>query len=424
MVESYIDSYYARTAASVAARPPLAGKVEADVCVVGGGLAGLSAAMGLAERGRSVVLLEAHRVGWGASGRNGGFVAAGFSKSLRSLEQRLGREHAQSLYALSRDAVALIRRRIASYAIDCGPIVDGIIEASWFDDPDGLKRERDYMAAMTGAEPVFWPREKLGEILLSERYYDALFDPQGFQFHPLNYSLGLAAAAESRGARIFEGARVTALELDGEAKIVRTAGGVVQAGTVVMTCGGYLRGLQRKLSGAVIPVSTYVAVTEPLGERLRSAIRAPYAVHDTRFALDYYRPLHDSRLLWGGRITVRRKEPADLAGLMRRDLLKVYPQLEGVEMESAWGGLMSYGAHRMPQIGSLSPGCWYAMGFGGHGMNTTTMAGELIAAAIAEGDDRYRLFAPFGLVPTAGFLGAATAQAAYWYCGLRDAIKA
>ncbi|MBL6953795.1 MAG: FAD-binding oxidoreductase [Alphaproteobacteria bacterium] len=423
MAASYIDSYYTRTANAGAVGSALDGVMEVDVCVVGGGLAGLSTALGLVERGASVVLLEAHRVGWGASGRNGGFVSAGFSKSLRALERRLGRDHAQALYGLSRDAVALIRQRIETYAIDCGPIVDGTIRASWFDDPDSLKRERDYMAAMTGVAEAFWPREKLGALLLSERYYDGLFDPEGFQFHALNYSLGLAVAARSKGARIFEGARVTALQLNGPMKIIRTRTGEVRAAAVVMACGGYIAGLHRKMSGATIPVATYVAVTEPLGDRLRTAIRTPHAVHDTRFALDYYRPLHDSRILWGGRISVRQSEPPGLAGLMRGDLLKVYPQLAGVKMETAWGGLMSYATHKMPQIGEAAPRVWYAMGFGGHGVNTTTMAGELVAGAIAERDDRYRLLAPFGLTPTAGPIGAAAAQLTYWFYGLRDALK-
>lgn len=423
MTACYIDSYYARTANSGPVRPTLDGRIEAEVCVVGGGLAGLSTALGLAERGVSVVLLEGVRAGWGASGRNGGFVSGGFSKSLQSLESQLGRDHAKRIHALSWDAVALIRRRMEAYAIDCGPIVDGIIRASWFDDADSLKRERDYMADMTGIEEEFWPRGKLGEILISERYYDGLFNPLGFQFHPLNYSLGLAAAAEAKGVRIFEDSPATGHDLAGPLKLMRTDHGEVRAPTVVMTCGGYIDGLHRKLSRAIVPVATYVAVTEPLGDRLKTAIRAPYAVHDTRFALDYYRPLHDSRILWGGRITVRRSDPADLAGLMRGDLLKVYPQLAGVEMETAWGGLMSYGTHKMPQIGEVTPGVWYAMGFGGQGMNTTTMAGELVAGAIAEGDDRYRLFAPFGLTPTGGPLGKAAAQLTYWYYALCDAIK-
>ncbi|MFQ5783247.1 MAG: NAD(P)/FAD-dependent oxidoreductase [Alphaproteobacteria bacterium] len=418
-----MDSYYARTATAHEIRPALDGVIEAEVCIVGGGLAGLSAALGLAERDASVVLVEAKRVGWGASGRNGGFVSAGFSLPLERLISRLGRAQAQRLYALSADAVALMRRRIEQYGIDCDPIVEGILAASWFDDRDGMLRERDFLAEATGVTHEFWPRERLREALVSPRYYDGLLNPAGFQFHPLNYCLGIARAAEENGARVFESSAVIGLDLDGAVKTVRTATGAVRVKAVIMACGGYIDGLYRPLSSAIVPVATYVVVTEPLGERLETAIRTPYAVHDTRFALDYYRPLADTRILWGGRISLRRNPP-DLAGLMLRDLLKVYPQLRGVRVETAWSGLMSYAAHKMPQIGEVRPGVWYAMGLGGHGMNTATMAGEALAAAIAEGDDRYRLFAPFGLTPTMGPLGAAAAQISYWCYEARDIIRA
>jgi gamma-glutamylputrescine oxidase len=423
MTASYIDSHYARTATPCAVLLPLDGDVEADVCVVGGGLAGLSTALGLAERGVSVALVEAHRAGWGASGRNGGFVTPGFSKSPRELAAQLGLDHARKLYDLSRDAVSLMRQRIETHAIDCGPVVDGIISASWFDDADGLKRERDYMAENFGAEREFWPREKLREVLISERYYDGLFGTAGFQFHPLNYSLGVAAAAVAAGARIFESSPVTSLDLDNPEKLVHTAHGTVRASQVVMTCGGYIDGLHGKLSRAIVPVATYVAVTEPLGNRLRSAIRVPYAIADTRFALDYYRPLHDTRILWGGRVSTF-GDPANLADVMGGDLLKVYPQLRGVRMETAWSGLMSYAMHQMPQVGEVTPGVWHAMGFGGHGMNTTTMAGEMIAGAIAGGDDSYRLLAPFGLPTTFGSLGVVGAQLKYWYLQTLDVLRA
>ncbi|MEE8533496.1 MAG: FAD-dependent oxidoreductase, partial [Alphaproteobacteria bacterium] len=315
MSTAYIDCHYARTATACAPRPALDGAVEADVCVVGGGLAGLSTALGLAERGVAVALVEARRVGWGASGRNGGFVSAGFSLSAGRLARRLGVDHAQALYGLSRDAVALMRRRIEACDIACGPIVDGILEASWFDDRDALLRERDYMAATFGVEQEFWPRERLREALVSERYFDGLFNAHGFQFHPLNYCLGVAAAAEAKGARVFESSAVTGLDLDAAVKTVHTAAGSVRAAAVVIACGGYIAGLHRRLARAVVPVATYVVATEPLGERLESAIRVPYAIHDTRFALDYYRRLADTRILWGGRIGLGR-EPRRLAELM------------------------------------------------------------------------------------------------------------
>ena len=186
-----------------------------------------------------------------------------------------------------------------------------------------------------------------------------------------------------------------------------------------------MEGLHRRLSAAIVPVATYVIATEPVGaERIRTAIGVPYAVSDNRFSSDYYRALADTRILWGGRISARRSKPARLAAFMLADLLKVYPQLEGVKVESAWDGLMSYAVHKMPQIGQLSPGLWYAMGFGGSGMGTTTVAGELVSSAIAEGDDRYRLFEPFGLIPpTGGPVGVAAAQLTYWSYQLQDAIR-
>ncbi len=419
----YVDSYYSRTVTPGAAHPALDGAIDTEVCVVGGGLAGLATALGLRERGVDVVLLEARQVGWGASGRNGGFVGSGYSLAPDRLVARVGLQQARELYGLTHEAVALVRRRIAHYRMDCGPVIDGALNVSWFDDRDAVLRTRDFLAENFDDAREFWPRERVREVLHTRRYFDGLFSDRKFQFHPLNYSRAMAAAAESRGALVFERSPVTGLDVLGADKTVHTAGGRVHSTHVVMACGGYLNGLHHRLSAAIVPVATYVIATEPLGQkRLRAAIDVPYAISDNRFASDYYRALADTRILWGGRISTRRSEPARLARFMLADLLKVYPQLEGARVESAWYGLMSYAVHKMPQIGQLSDGFWYAMGFGGSGMGTTTVAGELIASAIAENDDRYRLFAPFGLTPTGGPLGVAAAQLTYWAYGLRDAV--
>jgi len=423
MAAGHIDSYYARTATPVPPRPVLRGDIETEVCVVGGGLAGLSTALGLAERGRSVVLLEARRVAWGASGRNGGFVSPGFACGPESVVKRVGRDRARELYELTREAVRLVRRRIDQYEIPCAPVDSGALKAWWTNDPAAVRRERDYMGETFGVELEIWPRERLREVLITRRYHGALYNPEAFHFHPLNYALGVAAAVESRGGRLFEMSAVTETELDGPTKIVSTAEGRVRTRAVVFACGGYINGLHRRLSAAIQPVATYVMVTEPLGERLQTAIRGPYSAIDSRFDFDYYRPLADTRILWGGGITVRRSEPRRLARLLLRRLLEVYPQLEGIRAETAWAGLMGYPTHAMPQIGEVSPGAWYCMGFGGHGMATTTMAGERVAAAIAEGDDRYRLFAPFGLSWTGGPAGLAAVQLVYWSYRFRDWLK-
>jgi gamma-glutamylputrescine oxidase len=420
----YIDSYYSSTVSPGAPRASLEADIDTDVCVVGGGLAGLATALGLSERGVRVVVLEARQVGWGASGRNGGFVGSGYSLPPDRLIARVGLQHARELYKLTQDAVALVRRRIEHYEMDCGPIVDGGLNVSWFNDRDAVLRSRDFLAENFHEPREFWPRERLRQVLHTSRYYDALFSERRFQFHPLNYSRAMARAAELRGATVFERSPVQRLDVKGADKFVHTAAGRVRAADVVMACGGYVDGLHRRLSAAIVPVATYMIATEPVGEEsIRGAINVPYAISDNRFSSDYYRALADTRILWGGRISARRSEPAKLSRFMLADLLKVYPQLEGVRVASAWYGLMSYAVHKMPQIGQLSPGLWYAMGFGGSGMGTTTVAGERVASAIAEGDDRYRLFAPFGLTPAGGVLGTVAAQLTYWSYQLRDGLR-
>jgi gamma-glutamylputrescine oxidase len=419
------ETWYRKTARPAPARPALHGRTEASVCVVGGGFAGLNTALGLVERGeRDVVLLEARDIGFGASGRNGGFVFAGFSRGEGELSSDLGPARARALYGRTRDAVATIRQRIERYAIDCSAVCEGTYWANWFDDPGLLHRRRQLLAEQFGDHWQWVDREHLRELLRTSRYTDALHEPDGFHFHPLDYARGIAEAAVGQGLRLHEASPVQGLVRQAGGWCVRTPGGEVHARQVVLACGGYLAGLRREVDAAVLPIATYVMVTEPLGARLDEAMRTRAAVYDSRFAFDYYRPLADSRLLWGGRISVRDRSPAAVERLLYRDLLRVYPQLEGTRIEHAWSGLMSYARHQMPQIGQVEPGLWVAQAFGGHGVGPTTLAGEVIAAAIAEDDPRWRDFAAYGLVSAlkpAGFVGA---QLTYWWYQARDAWKA
>lgn len=420
-----MQSYYRETATDDTGHAPLGGTVDTRVCVVGGGLAGLNTALGLVERGvREVVVLEADHVGHGASGRNGGFVFGGFSRGEDALLRDLGPQRARALYSGTLEAVELIRRRIDAYAIDCQRVEAGVIWANWFRDERVLRERQRLLAESFG---VHWPLitpDELRSQLHTDRYHGGLLEARGFHFHPLRYVQGLAKRVVGEGGRLHERSPAVSLGRSGSRWQVTTPGGRVTAEHVVLACGGYLAGLRRSVDAAVMPIATYVMVTEPLGMCLPTAMTTRAAVYDTRFAFDYYRPLPDTRLLWGGRISVLDRSPQSVERLLRRDLLKVFPQLRGARIDYAWSGLMSYARHQMPQIGRIDEGLWLAQAFGGHGVAPTTFAGELVAAAIAEGDTRWREFSDYGLVSAlkpAGFVGA---QLAYWWHQARDAWKA
>ncbi|MBC8729836.1 NAD(P)/FAD-dependent oxidoreductase [Paraburkholderia sp. UCT2] len=420
-----MQSFYEATVTRSSACAPLNGRRSAHVCIVGGGLAGLSTALGLAERGvEDVVVLEAQQVGFGASGRNGGFVFGGYSLDCADLLKTLGPTRARELYALTTDAVELMRKRIARYRIDCDATDAGVILANWFDEPARLEAQRRLMRDSFGVdwEPI--AANQLAAHLKTSRYHGGLFERNAFHFHPLKYVVGVAAAAAQAGVTIHERSPVVSLRRDGAGFVVETPQGALDARHVVMAGGGYARNVYARVERAVLPIATYVMATEPLGERLHDAIATRAAIYDTRFAFDYYRPLPDTRILWGGRISVREREPEAIARLLRQDLLKVYPQLRDVRIEHAWGGLMSYARHKMPQIGQSTDGVWYAVGFGGHGMAPTTVSGELLAAAISGERPVPDAFATFGLARTYGALGLAAAQLTYTAMQTRDALAA
>ena len=417
-------TYYAASAGPAPARPALRGRVDAHVCVIGGGFAGLATAIGLIERGvRDVVILEGETVGHGASGRNGGFVFGGFSLDNARLLADQGRDGARALYGLTRDAVDTIRRRIAQYAIDCDAIEGGVVLANWFDDDRILRRRQEFMAREYDVHWQLLSHDELGAYTRSRRYTGGLLEPDAFHFHPLKYARGLAAAIGREGGRIFERSRVTRIvppRTPGGGHEVQVEGGSVHARHVVIAGGGYLRGLSAPLERAMLPIATYVMTTEPLGDALAGSIPGKAAIYDTRFSFDYYRALPDTRILWGGRISILDRGAEPIARLLKRDLLKVYPELRDVKVDYAWGGLMSYARHQMPQIGRLPDGAWHALGFGGHGVGPTTAAGELIADAIATGTPIPPGFADYGLPRVWGAAGMLAAQMTYNWAELKD----
>ncbi len=400
------------------ARAPLAGAIEADVCVIGGGFAGLTTALELARRGKRVALVEAKRLAWGASGRNGGFVGNGFAESIGNVAKRVGLAAAQALYDLSRRGTEYVRREIAANdpTIKMG---DGIIGVVRHEDAAGLQARRDAMARNYGEELEFRGCNATRELLNSRRYFQSLSHPRGFHIHPLRYALALARLAEAAGAVLHENSPALEVTKSAGTWSVRTGQGLVTATHVVHCVSSLDRRIHRASGRAVLPVGTYAAVTEPLKQ---DAIRTAMAAADTRRAGNYYRLIDEGRLLWGGAITTRLSAPAWLARRMKADLLSVFPQLGDPRIDYAWAGLMGYALHKMPLIGGDGDGQWYATAFGGHGLNTTAMAGMLIARAIAEGDDEYRRFAAFAPSWAGGPFGRIGVQCSYWWMQLRDRI--
>lgn len=424
MSTNYQQTFY-ETTADITTYPAQSGRVDTKVCILGGGLAGLSTALGLAERGiNDVVVLESHSLGHGASGRNGGFVFGGYSLGNGDLLAALGVQEAQRLYRLTLDAVELIRNRVKQYGIDCDLVDKGVILANWFNDPSRLETPRKLMSDVYGVDWEYMPPGQLKEMLKTERYFGGLLERNAFHFHPLKYVYGIARTVAEFGVRIHEQSSALNIEKRGKQYVVQTDGGEVHAEHVIFSCGGYARGVYRPVERAVLPIATYVVATEPLGARLKEVIDCESAVYDTRFAFDYYRPLRDSRILWGGRISVLNRSPEAIARLLKKDLLAVYPQLEGVEIQYSWGGLMSYGRHQMAQIGQDETGVWHAVGFGGHGMAPTTVAGEVLADAIAKSIPIPDGFRKFGLTRTFGLAGLVAAQMTYTACEARDAFDA
>ncbi|RDX37259.1 FAD-binding oxidoreductase [Kangiella sp. HD9-110m-PIT-SAG07] len=417
----YPKTYYAATKNHELTDEAFPDNLSVETCIVGGGYAGLMTALGLVERGhKNIAIVEKHAVGYGCSGRNGGLVFGGYSLGPKALVKQVGIEHAKELYQFTNAAVSLIRRRVVQYTINCDLVDKGVLWANWFKDQQLLHDEQAFMRDTMEIDWDYIPPEEFREILKTDRYHGALYEPNAMHFHPLNYALGIAKELQKQGVKIYQNCEVKDIDYQSTTKKVKTAKGNIKAKNIVLCGGGYIGDLCKPVSRSVLPIATYVMATEPLGEHLHKAINTQAAIYDTRFAFDYYRPLKDSRILWGGRINANTKKPKDLNHILKRDMLKVYPQLEGVNIEYDWQGWMAYARHHMAQIGEVAPSVWYNIGFGGHGVAPTTAAGEIIAAAITKENAHYKKFQPWGLPWNGGPFGPPSAQLSYWWYELKD----
>lgn len=388
------ETYYEATAPDTPPRAALEGEVRADICIVGGGFTGVGAALELAARGFDVRLLEAKRIGAGASGRNGGQINYGFSADAVSLAARLGIEPARALWAMAEEAVSLIDRRVAEHGIDCDLRRGFIYAAARASHMEPLRREREVLAESFGYSHLeLLDPAATAAATGSGIYHGGLRDPRSGHLHPLKYLLGLAAAAETRGAVLHE--HSPAISVDGENGVVRTARGAVRASHVLVAANAYLDGLLPPLGSRAMPVGTWVVATRPLtGEERAGLLPGGECVCDTHVALDYYRFTPDARLLFGGGVSYRGRDGAeDGARLLGRRIARVYPALAGIDIDHAWGGRVSITRNRLPDIGRIGRRLYYAHGFSGQGVALTGMAGQGIAEAIAGDAARFDVFA-------------------------------
>ncbi len=392
--KGYVESYYSATAAPLRHRPRLEGDIEADVCIVGGGYTGVSTALHLAERGYKVVLLEAERIGWGASGRNGGHVGVGQRKEQHELETRLGNPTARLLWEFGLEAVELVRDLIVRHDIHCD-LKQGILHvAAKPADAAGLRAYCEHLRFRYDYEQVrFTDKEETGRMVGSEKFHAGQLDTGSLHLHPLNFALGLAQAAEIAGARLYEHSRVCSFDRE-EPVTVRTASGSVKARYLVLGCNGYLGKLDSSMAAKFMPINNFVLATEPLSDsQARALIRDDVAVQDTLFVINYWKLSGDNRLLFGGGENYTPRFPSDIRAFVRKYMLRIYPQLEQTRIDYAWGGTLSVTMNRLPSFGRLADNIFYAQGYSGHGVPTATMAGKLLAEVISGTAERFDVMA-------------------------------
>jgi gamma-glutamylputrescine oxidase len=420
----YPQSWYAATADFPDPREPLRGDQRADVCIIGAGYTGLSAALHLAEAGLKVIVLEAHRAGFGASGRNGGQLGSGQRQDQKALEAMIGDEPASLLWEMGEEAKALITSLVKRHAIDCY-LKPGV---AWTGStPSEAQHLQDYAKHLQdrygyGAiEPL--DRDACQALCPSPDYVGGLIDWGAGHLHPLRLALGLAKAAEAAGATLHESSPVQHVE-EGLCPVVHTDQGTVTADHVLLGANGYLGGLNKRVAARVMPINNFIVATEPLGDEAKRVLTEDVAVADSKFVVNYFRLSHDGRLLFGGGESYGYRFPKNIADVVRKPMSRVFPHLQDVRVDYAWGGTLAITMSRMPCLERISPNILSASGYSGHGVGTAVHAGKLMADAIQGQNDGFDALAD---VPTPRFPGGPglrsplLTMAMTWYA-LRDRI--
>ncbi len=404
--------WYASSATEWTRRPRLTFDLDVDVCVVGGGLAGLTIAREAAKLGATVALLEARTIGWNASGRNLGAVSPGFGVDIEHIVSRIGVEDARELWELSQEGVDYVRSTILEAGMPGIGLGHGFLEVSSVERGDRLIGRLQVLGEDFGADVEAWQTERVREAVRTPHYFHAIHHPKSFHLHGLNYVRGLAEAAERAGVRLFEDTIVAGIDPGGIRKRIVTAAARLRSSYIVLAGNVHLGSPFPRLNQTLLPTWRYVAITEPLGRRLDDALTFEGVVADSS-GLDQFRRIDRDRLMWSGPLTTFPVSPRLVASLIKRRIKRIFPQLGEVAIADRWSGVTGETVHGMPQIGQLRRGLWIASGFGGHGIAASAMAGLLVTQGMLAGDERWRLFSPFELVWTGGTAGRIAAQAVY-----------